>query len=73
MTFSAEAKFSNSEVKSDFINRLRTQNIYPAVFGDVVRVILHDAEVHQAKFVISVYELMPNHEGENSLSFSLRN
>lgn len=73
MTFSAEAKFSDSEVKSDFINRLRIKHIYPAVFGDTVRVLLQNAEVHQAKYVISVYEMMSNRNGENSLSFSLRN
>lgn len=71
MVFSAEAKFTDSETKSDFINRLRVKSIYPAVFGDTVKVTLYDAEVHQAKYVISVYELMPN-PGGNSLSFSMR-
>ena len=72
MIFKAEAKIPDNISKCEFINRLRMKNIYPAIFGDVVKVELKQADVHQAKYVISVYEVIPNQNCDNSLRLELR-
>ena len=71
VNFKAEVTIPDNVEKSMYINELRIKNIYPAIFSDVVKVKLINAELSAAKHVIASYERLENKHGKNKLKFEL--